>query len=729
MRCSLVSNKIIQARERLGLTQQQLAEKLCVTNKAVSKWECGVTLPDISLLVPLCRVLGLTVQELLDEYDGKFGNTPGCQTTEDPAQDTLFAAQQHSHYLYIDLKTTSTVSPHLFGHNLEHTRASIMDGLSAQMIRNRKFAGAAARNGVALDWEGIGECVYFANEHRLPGSNANEAYVCHYAHNGMWRRNECQSQMIQNPIPNQVSGIRQKELFLQKDRSYPFAVVVKVQQPLDVRVALTNADGTQIYAETVFPVQPVLAKEDAQEEVDEWQRFETILTPGVDDAHAVISITYTEQAQLLIGAVSMMPDNHFHTMRRDTVEKLKEIGVRLLRWPGGNFAGEYRWQDMFLHPDRRAPMEGHMENETQPFTHGYDMHEIDTDDFIALCREIGAEPFLTINAAWDSPEVCAAGVKYCNGPAESKYGRLRAQRGHQEPYNVKWWSLGNEMGYGHMEGANANTPDGYASLVETHARAMLKVTPDLKFVSSGPYPNQEWVDVSIKKLAPIAPYVSLHTYNSVHWDFTSPEGMERCYNEMIRMPIHNLGILRRLHDMLPEKTFISYDEWNLWKTWCRNPSSMEGIFTAQMLHMFMHESEKQRMPMACYFEPVNEGAMQVHPDHTELTATGQAFALLSRHAGGKLCTVDGVEDFEVVATIDDHHVLTLTMLNLNWQEETTYSLNKCGTILENKVLQAENLLPGTPFTENPLMIHVKDDIIKAKLPPRSVACISISLVE
>lgn len=116
-------------------------------------------------------------------------------------------------------------------------------------------------------------------------------------------------------------------------------------------------------------------------------------------------------------------------------------------------------------------------------------------------------------------------MEYCNGPAESKYGRLRAQRGHQEPYNVKWWSLGNEMGYGHMEGAN--TPDGYASLVETHARAMLKVTPDLKFVSSGPYPNQEWVDVSIKKLAPIAPYVSLHTYNSVHWDFTSPEGMER----------------------------------------------------------------------------------------------------------------------------------------------------------------------------------------------------------
>lgn len=108
-------------------------------------------------------------------------NAPGCQTTEEQMTDNLFAAQQHSHYLYINRKTTSTISPHLFGHNLEHTRACIMNGLSAQIIRNRKFAGAAARNGVALEWEGVGERAYFANEHRAPGSSTNEAYVCHFA--------------------------------------------------------------------------------------------------------------------------------------------------------------------------------------------------------------------------------------------------------------------------------------------------------------------------------------------------------------------------------------------------------------------------------------------------------------------------------------------------------------------------------------------------------------------
>ena len=448
-----------------------------------------------------------------------------------------------------------------------------------------------------------------------------------------------------------------------------------------------------------------------------------MITPGRGRADEKIYGQFIEHLGSCINGGVYDPKSRFadeNGIRSDVRALAKRLAPPVLRFPGGTVMCLYHWEDAV------GPMEGRMRRKNLIWGGEIDP-SFGTAECVRYCREIGAEPMICVNMASGTPEEAGNWVEYCNGPAESKYGRLRAQRGHHEPYNVKWWSLGNDMGYGHMEGAN--TPDGYASLVETHARAMLKVTPDLKFVSSGPYPNQEWVDVSIKKLAPIAPYVSLHTYNSVHWDFTSPEGMERCYNEMIRMPIHNLGILRRLHDMLPEKTFISYDEWNLWKTWCRNPSSMEGIFTAQMLHMFMHESEKQRMPMACYFEPVNEGAMQVHPDHTELTATGQAFALLSRHAGGKLCTVDGVEDFEVVATIDDHHVLTLTMLNLNWQEETTYSLNKCGTILENKVLQAENLLPGTPFTENPLMIHVKDDIIKAKLPPRSVACISISLVE
>ena len=92
------------------------------------------------------------------------------------------------------------------------------------------------------------------------------------------------------------------------------------------------------------------------------------------------------------------------------IECMKEIGISMLRWPGGNFAGEYRWQDGLLDADERAPLEAYMENETQPYTNGYDYNEVGIDEFIALCREIGAEPFLTINLANASPEENAAWV-------------------------------------------------------------------------------------------------------------------------------------------------------------------------------------------------------------------------------------------------------------------------------------------------------------------------------
>ena len=95
------------------------------------------------------------------------------------------------------------------------------------------------------------------------------------------------------------------------------------------------------------------------------------------------------------------------------------MGVRLLRWPGGNFAGEYNWKDGLLPADMRAPFESHLGLETQPHSLGYDFNEINTDDFVALCKEIGAEPFITINPTWNTEEECAQWVEYCNGDVDT----------------------------------------------------------------------------------------------------------------------------------------------------------------------------------------------------------------------------------------------------------------------------------------------------------------------
>lgn len=70
---------IAQARKERGLTQSQLAERLHITGKAVSKWETGVSLPDTGLLIPLSEALGLTVTELLE---GRRTEAPGDRTPE-----------------------------------------------------------------------------------------------------------------------------------------------------------------------------------------------------------------------------------------------------------------------------------------------------------------------------------------------------------------------------------------------------------------------------------------------------------------------------------------------------------------------------------------------------------------------------------------------------------------------------------------------------------------------
>lgn len=83
-----------------------------------------------------------------------------------------------------------------------------------------------------------------------------------------------------------------------------------------------------------------------------------------------------------------MPRNNFRGMRPDVVNLLREMGVKLLRWPGGNFAGEYNWKDGLLPVDMRAPLESYMGLETQPHSLGYDFNEINTDDFVALCKRL-----------------------------------------------------------------------------------------------------------------------------------------------------------------------------------------------------------------------------------------------------------------------------------------------------------------------------------------------------
>lgn len=610
----------------------------------------------------------------------------------------------------IDVDKTTPLSPYVFGHNLEHTRAAVNGGLSAQMLRNRKFAGKPSRNeGVCAEWSGIGEKTLFQQD--------LQSYTKHIGNPDMRRSNEIRSQSVQNLVEGQVAGIAQDHLFLKGGETYEMRTVTRVSAPLTLLVELTDRDGTTVYASHSLELTPS----------PDWEVRAFDLTPAADDKDGLVRYTFTSRATVVFGALSMMPKDHFHGMRRDVVAHLKAIGPRLLRWPGGNFAGEYRWKDGLLPADQRAPLQAATEIETQPYTYGFDFHEVNTDDFIALCREVGAEPMITINIAWSTPAESAEWVEYCNGGEDTEYGKIRAERGHREPYNVRFWSLGNEMGYGHMEGPSG--PEGYAALAGSHADAMLKVTPGLNLCSSGPYPNDEWARYSAAPLADKVKYISLHHYAGGGGSFITPEDTKRSYEEITGSFQGNVNLAKRMRQSLDatgKDLHISFDEWNLWYSWYRPSCVLEGIYAALAMHFYINASAQLDIPIVCYFQPIGEGAILISPGSSRLTANGQVFAMMKAHQDGSVCEISGNDDCSTAATLKDG-VLTITLINSAYDTDREFRFAIKGKVMAARLLSSDDVAPHSFFTESGLEVKTGKKDFKTVLPPHSAAIVKLAI--
>ena len=690
MNVSQIGRFISWRRADLGLTQAQLAQRLDVTDKAVSKWERGKSLPDVALLSRVAAELRVSVVELLS---GEPMNVARSSNLDEADGWEREAAQATPLTLQRKAPEDLLVSPYLFGSNLEHTRSCLYTGLSAQMVRNRKFAGKpTACEGCAMEWFPLGKRAVFA---------LDEPYTRHGEGYHMKRNTECNSVSIFNPFQGETAGLGQHGIAISQGQPYLFGMVVKTQNPVEFAVSLTDRAGKKVYCRTTFTGEGA-----------DWTRFEVELTPQAADPDADLRICWEEAGHVCVGAISLLPKDHFHGMRRDVVEAMKELGIKVLRWPGGNFAGEFNWMDGLLPVDMRAPFQSYLGLETQPHTMGYDYSEINTDDFIALCREIGAEPFITINPCWNTPEENAAWVEYCNGDASTPYGKLRAQRGHQEPYNVQLWSLGNEFGYGHMEGDN--TPSGYCQIALENGKKMLEASPNLSLCSSGPYPNKEWAELSAKPLAGISQMISQHYYGYAP-HYTSLATVEEEYNRCLASVSRMRDLLHQSRQWLEPSTRISMDEWNVWYAWYRPSSVTDGIYAALALHMLMEEAEKSGIALACHFQAVNEGMLCVKPDHVSLTAQGQVFSRMNRwHMGNRLCSASQ----EAVVSVDREGRMAVTVVNAAFRCEKPVDFSSFGPCSEAVLFSSDTVLPPSEFTVTDVLEQAAGGTFQ--MPPHSV---------
>ncbi|MBI4833017.1 MAG: alpha-N-arabinofuranosidase [Candidatus Lindowbacteria bacterium] len=241
--------------------------------------------------------------------------------------------------------------------------------------------------------------------------------------------------------------------------------------------------------------------------------------------------------------------------RKDVLEAMKSLRIPNLRYPGGNFVSGYHWLDGVGPKDKR-PRRKELAWGT------VESNRFGTDEFIEYCRAIGTEPFLCVNLGTGTPEEAAAWVEYCNGTDDSYYANCRRANGHSDPYNVKFWGLGNEMG-GFWQICAKNAED-YAKIAVEAAKMMRWVDPSIKLIAVGALGDTNppsWNLQVLEKLAGYADYIALHIYvgNSDYYNnVAAPLVAQK------QIDLFNATITVALAEKKVPRTEIAMDEWNVW---------------------------------------------------------------------------------------------------------------------------------------------------------------------
>jgi alpha-N-arabinofuranosidase len=181
----------------------------------------------------------------------------------------------------------------------------------------------------------------------------------------------------------------------------------------------------------------------------QWKELPIELKPDGSSVYAALQIVVPGAGVIGLDQVSLMPESWRKAggFRPDLLQAIAELKPPVIRWPGGCFASPYRWKDGIGPQHQRGPHRRAMWDDK-------DVNSFGTDEFIAMCRRVGTEPLIVVNIGtpnWnrdvldnDFLQEVLDWIAYCNGPADSNWGKIRAGNGHPEPYNVKYWEIDNE---------------------------------------------------------------------------------------------------------------------------------------------------------------------------------------------------------------------------------------------------------------------------------------------
>ena len=305
--------------------------------------------------------------------------------------------------------------------------------------------------------------------------------------------------------------------------------------------------------------------------------------------------------------------------RKDVLRLVRELGVPVVRYPGGNFVSNFRWEDSVGPVDQR-PARLDLAWRT------LETNRFGLDEFVDWARKADTQVMMAVNLGTRGIADACNLLEYCNHPGGALYSDMRIKNGHKDPHNIKYWCLGNEMDGPWQVGHK--TMEEYGRLAAETAMAMKQIDPSIQLVSCGSSNGKmptfpQWEATTLEHTYNFVDFISLHQYYGNEkgdtQDFLAYSDDMDAFIRSVTAACDFVQAKKRGTKQIN----LSFDEWNVWyhsnqkddelmrdEPWKVAPPLLEDHYTfedallvGEMLITLLRHAD--RVKMACLAQLVN----------------------------------------------------------------------------------------------------------------------------
>lgn len=584
------------------------------------------------------------------------------------------------------------INPYIYGTFIEHIETCIYNGIWSEVIMDRKFYAPIGKD--VSQW---------SIKKGIVDSGSESPFEGKYS-----------------PVLNKDSSIIQR------------GIAVDSKNYNGYLYAKGNGTLTLIYT-----IDSKEVRKEIKVSSSDYQKYTySFLSPSKTKKATLEILSDTDN--ISIDSLSLMPEDNYYGMRKDTLEKLKELNAPFYRWPGGNFVSGYDFYDGIGDRDKRPTkrnlnyigLEDSFANDADRlasdlinigslgFYGAFEPNDFGLDEFIKMCRYLNAEPNIVVNSGLGSAQMAKDEVEYCNG-SEGRYASLRPQK---ESYNVKYFSIGNEMnGDWQLGHTDINT---YTERHNTFAKAMKSVDPNIKIIAVGDNASS-WTQAMVNACKNQMDYTSEHFYAERVEDNVKEHILSM--KKQAEMRINNHRSINGIGDIK-----IAIDEYAYMNA--EAPSRMkDGMGIASGVNEMIKNGDV--VSIACYSSTVNATQGQIITDNFASYLEGSGYALslykdnLKNHyLPMKYRLSAGDEYYEAIMTINKEKTeVALAVINTTDKIlKFTNRLFKKGItqdIVQGEFLESTNSSKGDELKRTKRTLNAEYAVVE----PRSISVTTLKL--